>query len=99
MSKNKQKVSLKYDFDQNLSVPWQGPADSLGISIAGGVGSPLGDVPIFIAMMHPNGVAAQTQKLRVSFPANHDGLSKSIRCFQLLSPAAYGQGLNPLLDS
>uniref|UniRef100_A0A8C4YQD2 Multiple PDZ domain protein n=1 Tax=Gopherus evgoodei TaxID=1825980 RepID=A0A8C4YQD2_9SAUR len=33
--------------------------------IAGGVGSPLGDVPIFIAMMHPNGVAAQTQKLRV----------------------------------
>ncbi|KAH0516896.1 Multiple PDZ domain protein [Microtus ochrogaster] len=43
----------------------QGSADSLGISIAGGVGSPLGDVPIFIAMMHPNGVAAQTQKLRV----------------------------------
>ncbi|XP_066224269.1 multiple PDZ domain protein isoform X2 [Saccopteryx leptura] len=41
------------------------PPDSLGISIAGGVGSPLGDVPIFIAMMHPNGVAAQTQKLRV----------------------------------
>ncbi|XP_023571591.1 multiple PDZ domain protein isoform X2 [Octodon degus] len=43
----------------------KGPADSLGISIAGGMGSPLGDVPIFIAMMHPNGVAAQTQKLRV----------------------------------
>ncbi|XP_036782534.2 multiple PDZ domain protein isoform X3 [Manis pentadactyla] len=43
----------------------KGPADSLGISIAGGVGSPLGDVPIFIAMMHPHGVAAQTQKLRV----------------------------------
>ncbi|XP_077004296.1 multiple PDZ domain protein isoform X2 [Tamandua tetradactyla] len=43
----------------------KGPADSLGISIAGGVGSPLGDVPVFIAMMHPTGVAAQTQKLRV----------------------------------
>ncbi|XP_055207007.1 multiple PDZ domain protein isoform X6 [Gorilla gorilla gorilla] len=43
----------------------KGPTDSLGISIAGGVGSPLGDVPIFIAMMHPTGVAAQTQKLRV----------------------------------
>ncbi|XP_058528338.1 multiple PDZ domain protein isoform X2 [Ochotona princeps] len=43
----------------------KGLTDSLGISIAGGVGSPLGDVPIFIAMMHPNGVAAQTQKLRV----------------------------------
>ncbi|XP_041076889.1 multiple PDZ domain protein isoform X3 [Polyodon spathula] len=43
----------------------KGPTDSLGISIAGGVGSPLGDVPIFIAMMHPTGVAAQTQKLKV----------------------------------
>ncbi|XP_065596622.1 multiple PDZ domain protein-like [Cyrtonyx montezumae] len=39
--------------------------DSLGLSISGGVGSPLGDIPIFIAMMHPIGVAAQTQKLRV----------------------------------
>ncbi|XP_075682901.1 multiple PDZ domain protein isoform X2 [Rhinoderma darwinii] len=43
----------------------KGPSDSLGISIAGGIGSPLGDVPIFIAMMHANGVVAQTQKLRV----------------------------------
>ncbi|KAM4807958.1 multiple PDZ domain protein [Rhinophrynus dorsalis] len=43
----------------------KGPSDSLGVSIAGGVGSPLGDVPIFIAMMHANGVVAQTQKLRV----------------------------------
>ncbi|XP_070446261.1 multiple PDZ domain protein isoform X7 [Equus przewalskii] len=43
----------------------KGPTDSLGVSIAGGVGSPLGDVPVFIAMMHPNGVAAQTHKLRV----------------------------------
>uniref|UniRef100_A0A9J8C894 Multiple PDZ domain crumbs cell polarity complex component n=1 Tax=Cyprinus carpio carpio TaxID=630221 RepID=A0A9J8C894_CYPCA len=42
-----------------------GPSDSLGISIAGGVGSPLGDVPIFIAMMNPSGLAAQTQKLWV----------------------------------
>ncbi|KAM6909367.1 multiple PDZ domain protein [Xenentodon cancila] len=39
----------------------KGPNDSLGISIAGGVGSPLGDIPIFIAMMNPNGLAAQTQ--------------------------------------
>uniref|UniRef100_A0A8C4IMZ5 Multiple PDZ domain protein n=1 Tax=Dicentrarchus labrax TaxID=13489 RepID=A0A8C4IMZ5_DICLA len=43
----------------------KGPNDSLGISIAGGVGSPLGDIPIFIAMMNPVGVAAQTQKLKV----------------------------------
>ena len=48
----------------------QGPTDSLGISIAGGVGSPLGDVPIFIAMMNPTGLAAQTQKLKV--PARTD---------------------------
>ncbi|KAK3507712.1 hypothetical protein QTP70_034817 [Hemibagrus guttatus] len=43
----------------------KGPSESLGISIAGGVGSPLGDVPIFIAMMNPAGLAAQTQRLRV----------------------------------
>lgn len=39
----------------------KGPGDSLGISIAGGLGSPLGDIPIFIAMMNPTGLAAQTQ--------------------------------------
>ncbi|XP_062865123.1 multiple PDZ domain protein isoform X3 [Trichomycterus rosablanca] len=44
---------------------FKGPSESLGVSIAGGVGSPLGDVPIFIAMMNPAGLAAQTQKLRV----------------------------------
>lgn len=43
----------------------KGPQDSLGVSIAGGVGSPLGDIPIFIAMMNPVGIAAQTQQLKV----------------------------------
>ncbi|KAL0970305.1 hypothetical protein UPYG_G00240130 [Umbra pygmaea] len=43
----------------------KGPSDSLGISIAGGVGSPLGDVPIFIAMMNPTGLAAQTHSLKM----------------------------------
>ncbi|XP_069374460.1 multiple PDZ domain protein isoform X1 [Paralichthys olivaceus] len=43
----------------------KGPSDSLGISIAGGVGSPLGDIPIFIAMMNPVGLAAQTQNLKI----------------------------------
>lgn len=43
----------------------KGLQDSLGVSIAGGVGSPLGDIPIFIAMMNPVGIAAQTQKLKV----------------------------------
>ncbi|XP_077598686.1 multiple PDZ domain protein [Stigmatopora nigra] len=41
------------------------PGDSLGVSIAGGLGSPLGDIPIFIAMMNPVGLAAQTRKLMV----------------------------------
>ncbi|KAK6188757.1 hypothetical protein SNE40_004870 [Patella caerulea] len=37
---------------------------SLGLSIAGGVGSPMGDVPIVIANLNPNGPAAKTGKLR-----------------------------------
>ncbi|NXW46301.1 INADL protein, partial [Nyctiprogne leucopyga] len=43
----------------------RGPNDALGISIAGGKGSPLGDIPIFIAMIQASGVAARTQRLRV----------------------------------
>ncbi|XP_014062412.1 multiple PDZ domain protein isoform X7 [Salmo salar] len=43
----------------------KGPTDSLGISIAGGVGSPLGDVPIFIAMMNPTSLVVQTHKLKI----------------------------------
>ncbi|XP_060686417.1 inaD-like protein isoform X2 [Hemiscyllium ocellatum] len=43
----------------------RGPSDPLGISIAGGKGSPLGDVSIFIAMIQASGVAARTQKLKV----------------------------------
>ncbi|NXL48520.1 INADL protein, partial [Podilymbus podiceps] len=43
----------------------RGPNDALGISIAGGKGSPLGDTPIFIAMIQASGVAARTQRLRV----------------------------------
>lgn len=44
----------------------RGPNDALGVSIAGGKGSPLGDIPIFIAMIQASGVAARTQRLRVS---------------------------------
>uniref|UniRef100_A0A8C8HSR8 Multiple PDZ domain protein n=1 Tax=Oncorhynchus tshawytscha TaxID=74940 RepID=A0A8C8HSR8_ONCTS len=43
----------------------KGPTDSLGISIAGGVGSPLGDVPIFIAMINPTSLVVQTHKLKI----------------------------------
>ncbi|XP_033115091.1 multiple PDZ domain protein-like isoform X2 [Anneissia japonica] len=41
------------------------PNRSLGLSIAGGVGSPLGDVPIFIANIQPGGIA------------DHNGLLKA----------------------
>ncbi|XP_040216741.1 inaD-like protein isoform X5 [Rana temporaria] len=43
----------------------RGPSDALGISIAGGKGSPLGDIPVFIAMIQASGVAARTHKLKV----------------------------------
>ncbi|XP_040896942.1 inaD-like protein [Toxotes jaculatrix] len=43
----------------------RGVNDSLGVSIAGGKGSPLGDIPIFIAMIQANGVAAKTHRLKV----------------------------------
>ncbi|XP_028301758.1 multiple PDZ domain protein-like [Gouania willdenowi] len=42
----------------------KGPCDSLGISVAGGVGSPHGNVPLFISMLDSDGVAAKTQKLQ-----------------------------------
>uniref|UniRef100_A0A4W5NI77 Multiple PDZ domain crumbs cell polarity complex component n=1 Tax=Hucho hucho TaxID=62062 RepID=A0A4W5NI77_9TELE len=58
--------SKTFSVDKHLAV-WKtkGLTDSLGISIAGGVGSPLGDVPIFIAMMNPTGLAAQTHTLKI----------------------------------
>uniref|UniRef100_A0A3B5A8X4 PDZ domain-containing protein n=1 Tax=Stegastes partitus TaxID=144197 RepID=A0A3B5A8X4_9TELE len=49
----------------SLRLPPQGVTDSLGVSIAGGKGSPLGDIPIFIAMIQANGVAAKTHRLKV----------------------------------
>uniref|UniRef100_A0A3Q2R1V1 PDZ domain-containing protein n=1 Tax=Fundulus heteroclitus TaxID=8078 RepID=A0A3Q2R1V1_FUNHE len=42
-----------------------GAGDSLGVSVAGGKGSPLGDVPVFIAMIQASGVAAKTHRLKV----------------------------------
>uniref|UniRef100_A0AAV2KNQ6 PDZ domain-containing protein n=1 Tax=Knipowitschia caucasica TaxID=637954 RepID=A0AAV2KNQ6_KNICA len=41
------------------------PSDPLGLSVAGGLGSALGDVPLFIAMIQANGVAAKSKKLKV----------------------------------
>uniref|UniRef100_A0A667XQ12 PDZ domain-containing protein n=1 Tax=Myripristis murdjan TaxID=586833 RepID=A0A667XQ12_9TELE len=42
----------------------QGACDSLGISVAGGVGSPHGNVPLFIAAMDTDGLAAKTHQLQ-----------------------------------
>ncbi|XP_073322064.1 multiple PDZ domain protein [Pagrus major] len=42
----------------------KGPRDSLGITVAGGVGSPHGNVPLFIATMDADGLAAKTQQLQ-----------------------------------
>uniref|UniRef100_A0A3B5MA39 PDZ domain-containing protein n=1 Tax=Xiphophorus couchianus TaxID=32473 RepID=A0A3B5MA39_9TELE len=40
-----------------------GPCDTLGIGLAGGRSSPHGNVPLFIASMDTNGLAAKTWKL------------------------------------
>lgn len=45
--------------------PSQAAGDSLGLSVAGGRGSPLGDVPVFIAMIQHRGAAAKTRRLKV----------------------------------
>ena len=39
---------------------------SLGLSIAGGLGSNLGDTPVVVANMTPNGPAEKSRKLKVS---------------------------------
>ncbi|KAB0386468.1 hypothetical protein FD755_001424 [Muntiacus reevesi] len=54
------------------------PSDALGISIAGGKGSPLGDIPIFIAMIQASGVAARTQKLKVVADTNVSAIATQL---------------------
>ncbi|XP_010777437.1 multiple PDZ domain protein-like isoform X2 [Notothenia coriiceps] len=53
-------------------------SDSLGVSIAGGKGSPLGDIPIFIAMIQANGVAAKTHKLKVVADTNISAIATQV---------------------
>ncbi|GFS21969.1 multiple PDZ domain protein [Elysia marginata] len=43
----------------------QDAAGSFGLSVAGGLGSPLGDAPVIIASLNPTGPAARSGKLRV----------------------------------
>uniref|UniRef100_A0A5F8GUF1 PDZ domain-containing protein n=1 Tax=Monodelphis domestica TaxID=13616 RepID=A0A5F8GUF1_MONDO len=58
-------VSTKRPSDSSQRSSGMELNDALGISIAGGKGSPLGDIPIFIAMIQASGVAARTHKLKV----------------------------------
>ncbi|XP_025064446.1 inaD-like protein isoform X3 [Alligator sinensis] len=64
-SDSSQRNSVGADMGPRTVEITRGLNDALGISIAGGKGSPLGDTPIFIAMIQASGVAARTQKLKV----------------------------------
>uniref|UniRef100_A0A3B4TFP0 PDZ domain-containing protein n=1 Tax=Seriola dumerili TaxID=41447 RepID=A0A3B4TFP0_SERDU len=57
------KAGVQYSHGKNKKKS-DGPCDSLGICVAGGVGSPHGNVPLFIATMDTNGLAAKTQLKR-----------------------------------
>lgn len=67
-------ISLDCEFTHTLNnkvlpvclISPQGPCDTLGISLAGGVGSLHGNTPLFIASMDTNRLAAKTEKLEVS---------------------------------
>ncbi|XP_034750340.1 multiple PDZ domain protein isoform X1 [Etheostoma cragini] len=56
--------SLQNYPDSRKVIIEKGPCDSLGISVAGGFGSPHDNVPLFIATMDTNGLAAKTQQLQ-----------------------------------
>ncbi|KAL1023891.1 hypothetical protein UPYG_G00048580 [Umbra pygmaea] len=43
----------------------KGPCESLGLGVAGGVGAPHGDIPLFIASIDPTGLAARTYHINV----------------------------------
>lgn len=66
----------------------QGPCDSLGISVAGGVASPHGNVPLFIATMDTNGLAAKTQQLQVGTALIY---APARVCIVYSSPALWGR--------
>lgn len=43
----------------------QAPCDTLGINLAAGVGNPQDNIPLFIASMDTDGLAAKTKQLQV----------------------------------
>lgn len=68
----------------------KGPRDSLGITVAGGVGSPHGDVPVFIATMDADGPAAKTQQLQVGSGDEHMPVCVCAYCGDYVCPLHYG---------
>lgn len=46
-----------HDLERFVEI-YKGPSQPLGISISGGIGSPLGNVPVFVAMVSPHGAAS-----------------------------------------
>uniref|UniRef100_A0A672Q4B2 PATJ crumbs cell polarity complex component n=1 Tax=Sinocyclocheilus grahami TaxID=75366 RepID=A0A672Q4B2_SINGR len=65
LNNNSQNITETNSKSTGTSRTTSGPTDALGVSIAGGKGSPLGDIPIFIAMIQANGMAARTHRLKV----------------------------------
>ncbi|XP_062281697.1 multiple PDZ domain protein [Scomber scombrus] len=63
-SDDKKEIRSEWHSGVQKLIIQKGPCDSLGISVAGGVGSPHGNVPLFIATMDTNGLAAKTQQLQ-----------------------------------
>ena len=43
----------------------QEPHESLGISVAGGLCSPRGDVPVYVTNINPNGCLGRTRQVKV----------------------------------
>ncbi|XP_056136523.1 multiple PDZ domain protein [Lampris incognitus] len=58
------KAGSDYYCDLRKVVIQKGACDSLGINVAGGLGSPHGNVPLFIADVDTNGLAAKTCQLK-----------------------------------
>lgn len=62
------------------TVCFQDPNESLGMRIGGGLGSNEGDIPIYIANIHPQGCVGKTQQIWVSRPYSLSLLSLLVAC-------------------
>ena len=66
LSKRVAAVSIESGYEIRVVELERDASGSLGLSIAGGLNSPLGDTPLVIAHMHPGGPADRSGALRVS---------------------------------